>query len=493
MRGLQWPDWIVIVGYGLFMVGLGFYYSRRQTTTEDYFLAGRRSGSLVAGISLFATLLSTISYLSMPGELIQHGPIFMLGSAAVLLTYPIVGYVLIPAIMRVPVTSVYELLEQRLGHNVRLLGSAIFMATRIVWMALLMYLSSKTFVVMMDWKPHMVLTVIWVLGLIAIVYTMLGGLRAVMITDVVQTAILFAGLLLTIGFITNHLGGPGAWWPTTWAPHWDEQPLFSFSPTVRVTVFGSVLYTILFWSCASISDQVTVQRYLATRDVRTARRAFLVTSIVDVLASMALALTGFALMGFFHHHPELIPAGKSLSGNADYLFPYYIANFLPVGIAGLVVSAILAAAMSSLDSGLNSVSTVLLSDWLGAFGKRRQSEADRLRLARRLTLVIGLVVLMLACGMGYVPGNILEVLCKTVGLFFAPMAGIFFMALFVRGANGTGAAAGAAFGFITAVLIAYWDLLTGGPTLSFQWIVPSALVVHLLVGCLVSRISQHRK
>ena len=331
MRGLQWLDWSVIGGYGLFMIGLGLYYSRGQKTTEDYFLAGRRTGSLVAGISLFATLLSTISYLAMPGELIQNGPIVLLGSAAVFLAYPIVGYVLIPAVMRVPVTSAYELLELRLGHDVRMLGSAIFMATRIVWMALLMHLSSKAFVVMMGWETHMVFAVIWALGLIAIVYTMLGGLRAVMITDVVQTAILLGGLLLTVGFITAHLGGPGAWWPTEWAAHWDEQPLISFSPCVRVTMFGSILYTFLFWACASISDQVTIQRYLATRDARTARRAFLVTSVADVLVSVALALTGFALLGFFHHHPELIPAGQSLSGDADYLFPYYIANFLPAG------------------------------------------------------------------------------------------------------------------------------------------------------------------
>ena len=188
LRGLQWADWIVVFAYGAFMIGLGIFCSRRQATTEDYFLAGRRTGSLIAGVSLFATLLSTISYLSMPGELIQHGPAFLLGSLGVFLAVPIVGYILIPAIMRTPITSAYEILEIRLGRPVRMLGSAIFIATRLVWMALLMYVSSKALVVMMDWDSSATVSVIWILGTIAIVYTMLGGLRAVMITDVVQTA-----------------------------------------------------------------------------------------------------------------------------------------------------------------------------------------------------------------------------------------------------------------------------------------------------------------
>ena len=138
-RGLQATDWVVVAGYGVFMVLLGLFYSRRQSTTEDYFLAGRRTGALIAGVSLFATLVSTVSFLSAPGELIKHGPVFLLGNYGVLLAVPLVGYVLIPAIMRVPVTSAYEILEARLGHAVRMLGSAIFIATRLVWMALLMH------------------------------------------------------------------------------------------------------------------------------------------------------------------------------------------------------------------------------------------------------------------------------------------------------------------------------------------------------------------
>ena len=312
VRGLQWADWGVIGIYGAFMIALGFYYSRRQTTTEDYFLGGRRTGAFVAGVSLFATLLSTISYLSIPGELIKHGPIFFLTSFGTILAIPIVGYVLIPAIMRTNVTSAYEILEVRLGVVARMAGSAIFIVTRLVWMALLTYISCKAVVVMMHWNPGSIYSAIWLLGAFAVAYTMLGGLRAVMITDVVQSGILLGGLVLTIVFITINLGGPSAWLPTEWAPHWDEQPLFSFSPTVRVTILGSLFYAIMFWGCSSVSDQITIQRYLSTRDIKTARRAFMVTAFMDVFTTIVLVLTGFALLGFFQHHSEFLPAGTSV-------------------------------------------------------------------------------------------------------------------------------------------------------------------------------------
>ena len=325
-----------------------------------------------------------------------------------------------------------------------------------------------------------------VLGVVAVVYTMLGGLRAVMITDVVQFFILLGGLVLTVVSISVSLGGPGQWWPSHWAGHWDSQPLLSLSPTVRVTLFGSMLSYSLFWICSSISDQVTVQRYLTTRDVKTARRAFLTNLAADLVVAAFLMMTGFALLGFFTHNPQFLPKSGSLLDEADFLFPHYIANYLPVGVAGLVVSAMLAAAMSSLDSGLNSIATVFSVDFLGRLGSRARSDLDQLKIARRLILVLGLLVMLLACFIGHVPGNLLELVFKTVGLFFGPMAGLFVMALFFRWANGPGAIVGALCGFVIAFCIAFWDLISGGPTLSFQWIIPLALVVHLVVGSLVS-------
>ena len=157
-----------------------------------------------------------------------------------------------------------------------------------------------------------------------------------------------------------------------------------------------------------------------------------------------------------------------------------------------MVSAILAAAMSSLDSGLNSVITVLTVDWLDSPGHERP-DAQRLRRARWLTLGIGVIVLALACVIGLVPGNIVDVVIKSSGLFFAPMAGLFVMALFIPFATPAGAVVGAAAGLVAATVFAYWDVLTGGPTLSVLWIIPVALFTHLVVGCLVSVVTPKKR
>jgi SSS family solute:Na+ symporter len=486
--GLGPLDWGVIALYGAFMLGVGWFYHRRQTTAEEYFLGNRSMGSIVVGISTYATLLSTISYLANPGEMIKHGPVILWGMAAIPVTYVIVGYLLIPALTRVRITSAYELLEERLGYRVRLLGGVIFSLTRLVWMALLVYLAAKALVTVVDWPQAAVPYVIVTAGLVAVVYTFLGGLRAVIITDVFQFFILMAGAVLTIGFVTVKIGGLG-WWPTEWAPNWDHQPLFSWDPRIRVTVFGTLVSTVLWWVCTAGSDQVVIQRYLATRNSTAARRSFLVNGVAEILITTLLCLVGFALLGFYQANPQFLTEGRNLVVDADYLFPHFVANFLPAGIAGLVVAAMFAAAMSSLDSGTNSIVTVVTRDLLPRLRKGREAGRNELRVAKSLVLGIGIAVVLISSQMGRVPGNIFEVTNKTNGLFVGPLFGLFVLALFVPGANGFGAAFGALYGFLAAVLIAYWDVLTGREGLSFQWIILVALVVHIVIGVVLSRIS----
>lgn len=481
-RGLSGLDWAVVAGYGAAMLVLGWWFSRSQHTTRDFFLAGRQTLSFVAGVSLFASMLSTITYLSTPGEMIAHGPLLLAGLVAAPLIYGIMGWVLIPRLMAEEVNTAYELLETRVGVGVRLLGAVLFMAVRVVWMALLSYKAAEVVVTLLGWEPSAISYVLVAAGGIAIAYTSLGGLKAVMVTDVVQFFILLGGILLTLLIATVSLGGISAWFPTSWAPHWDHQPFFSLDPRVRVTVVGGIINYTLFWCCTGVGDQMAVQRYLSTANVRTARRAFLSSVSAWVITQVMLGLAGFALLGFFLAKPWAMPDGARPLENADMLFPHFIANYLPIGIAGLVVSALLAAAMSSLDSGLNAISSVISSDLLGRFGRRSRSETERLRIARWLTVILGLLTLLAARYIAYVPGNLVAVTAKTNGLFVGPIAGLFLMALFVPFATTAGTIAGAVCGFAAAVFVAYWDVLIGGAPLSFQWIIAAALAVHLAVG-----------
>ena len=361
--GMTWLDWVVIALYMLGMLAIGWYYHSKQETTEEYLLGGRkmRSGSL--GLSLFSTLFSTITYLALPGEMISKGPVILWSMMAIPIAYVVVGWFLIPHFMKLKVTSAYEILETRLGLGVRLFASTIFLLTRLLWMALITYITAKKLIVVMlgldpSYTPYVALAI----GLITVAYTTMGGLQAVVLTDVIQTFILFGGALLAIVLVTWQMGGVGEWWPTTWSPYWDDQPIFSWDPTKRATVLGSITFMTVWWICTAGSDQMAVQRYLATSDLKTARRVFLITGVSNIVVTVFLASLGFALLAFFTRYPESLQAivehaapSTDLNNSevADVIFPYYIIRFIPMGITGLVISGLLAAAMSSLSAGVS--------------------------------------------------------------------------------------------------------------------------------------------
>jgi SSS family solute:Na+ symporter len=476
------------------MLGVGWYFSRKTATTEEYLLGGRRMRSWSVGLSLFATLISAISYLAVPGEIIQHGPVLLCAILCYPLVALVVGYGLIPFLVKLRVTSAYEILEENLGLAVRMIGSLIFLLTRLTWMALIVFLSAeKVIVPVMGWPPSCSPWVCLALGLITVIYTSMGGLRAVVFTDVIQTLILLSGALLTIVVITVKMGGITPWWPTGWADHWDQQPVFSLDPTVRATVVGAILFQFCWWICTAGSDQMVIQRYLATRDVRSARRTFFIGLFTDMTGIVMLVIVGFALLGFFLAHPELLAENFNVTTAGDKLFPHFIVSILPIGVSGLIVSALLAASMSSLSSGVNSACTVITVDFMNRFQKVTDTESRQVKKARLITLAVGLAVIALSMFMGKVPGNIIEVTNKTNGLFVAPLFGLFFMALFVPFATSSGAIWGSVYGFFTAFVIAYWDVLTGKPGLSWQWIIPCALVANVVTGPLFSLLSRPGK
>jgi SSS family solute:Na+ symporter len=244
----------------------------------------------------------------------------------------------------------------------------------------------------------------------------------------------------------------------------------------------------LVWRVATAgSDQTAVQRYMATKDAASARQSYLITSIATIVVTIVLALLGMALLGFFSRFPEAIGPGMTLKNHADHLFPYFIANYLPVGLSGLVVSAALAAAMSSVDSGVNSITAVVMRDFLERFGWHPTTEVGGVRFSRLMALAIGVIVVAASLIVQHVPGNFTEMTTKTSNLIVSPIFALFVLALLVPFATPLGAWLGCAYGVSTAVLIGFWDLLTGREAISFQWVGLGALIVDLLVAIPISR------
>ena len=480
--GLGLLDWGVIAVYAVAMLGIGVYYARKIETSDDYYLGGRRMNPSMVGLSLFAAMISTISYLAEPGEVMGHGPIgYLMYLASLPIIYLIVGFLLIPHIMKLPITSAYELLERRLGMPSRLLGSGIFLLIRFIWMGLVVYTASRAVVTAMGLQPGALAPTIIIMGTITVIYSSMGGLQAVVLTDAIQSLLLIGAAIICVIIITVKMGG-FSWFPTQWSDTWDTQPFFSFDPAVRVTVIGSLIATTVWWVCTAGSDQMAIQRYLATRDVKSARKAFLVNNIADVCVNVTLISLGFALLGFFRsHYPDLLNASLADEKKVDYLFPLFVVNYMKYGMACLVIAGMLAAAMSSLSSGVNSAATVLNTDFLPLVLRKVLDEKTKVRYGKWVSAVIGVIIILLALVIENVRGNLFEVTQKTSNLLVSPLFSLFFLALFVKRANTFCAMFAGAYGFVVAIVVAFWDL-TGGTPISFQWIGITSLAASIGAG-----------
>ncbi|MBM4072654.1 MAG: sodium-coupled permease [Planctomycetes bacterium] len=492
-------DYLVIALYAVGMLAVGKYYARRAKTSDDYLLGGRKMSPFMIGISLFATITSTLSYLAYPGEMIRHGPMLFAQLAAFPAVFFIVGWGLIPWIMGQKVTSGYELLEARLGMTGRLIGSGMFVTLRMFWMASILYATSTAVLIpLLEIDPEQ--AYLWapilstVMGTLTLIYTAEGGMRAVVMTDALQSFIMFAGGILIVIVVSVTLGGVGAWWPTTWERHWDP-PVFWFDASARTTFMGAFLNMLVWMTCTAGSDQMALQRYLATRDAPAARRSFGVHLVAELILSLLLALVGLAVLGYFMHYPELLQIGESVNSTADKLLPRFIVIGLPMGITGLVIAAMLSAAMSSLSSGMNSSSAVITRDFIARFRrletaatteqpeKPALTQAQQVRLERTVSVVIGVIAILLSTVVGSLAGNLIELCFKVVNLLTAPLFVLFFLALFVKWSTPLGAVAATVASVSVAVGIAFFGLFGLSQLL---WTAPCALVAGVLAGMIFS-------
>lgn len=462
------------------MLLIGWFYYRRTKTRQDYILGGGNMNPISIGISLFATLLSALSYLSSPGELIRHGPIIFSGMIAFPFIFLVAGWWLIPRIMTMKVTSAYEILESKLGLNVRMLATCMFLALRLLWMGTIIFATVKIALLpVISINPGFAPLMGFLLIAVTVVYTSMGGIKAVVVTDVLQSAIFLGGALFCIVTVSVDLGSFTRIFPVEWPSHWETLKI-GFDAKERNTIANAALSVFIWYICTTGSDQMVIQRYLATSDVKAARRSLKISLSSDFLANCLLALVGLSMLAYFTKYEHLLGADASIKDQADTLFPRFILIGLPPGVSGLVMAGILAAAMSSLSSGLNSVSSVISEDFLLRFGGKKKTGS--LKQIRLLSFVIGGVVMVLSFLIGHVEGNLFDVLMKVVNLFVAPLFVLFFMALFVPGATSWGAFVGGGAAVIAAVAVAFFSVLG----ISVLFIMPAALIAGISTGLATS-------
>ena len=480
--GLQGLDYVVVGIYLLGVLAVGVYFSRHQSRSEDYFVGGRQMPWLAVGLSIMASLLSTISYLASPGEMIKNGPTMALAWLVVPFVFLVVSFVWLPFLMKLKLTSVYEYLDRRFGRRAGQLASILFVfVLRLFWMGMVVltasvavaditYVSIARLVGSDFGLQTWTLVVLMSVGVLATLYTVLGGIKAVIWTDVVQTVILIAGAILTLVIIVWETGtGPVDWWNTmtdqAGGGH-EFPPFWSWDPSDRNVIGFALLHSTFWYLCTFLGDQVATQRYFTTGSLRAAIRSNVVNFTCDLVIMFLLAACGMALLTYYLQNPVVIADGISDPRHAqiaDRVFPHFIGHSLPVGAAGLVVAALFAAAMSSLDSGINSVATVLTVNFVR---KRYPDITDEreLVLARRLSVAIGAGCTALAVGLMYLPDdlNIIDASARTFNCALGPLAAMFLVGMFLPRVGETAVIIATGCGTLIALAISWWTELIEG-------------------------------
>ena len=428
---------IVLGLYLASLVGMGFYFSRREKTTEDYFIGGKRIPWWAAGVSIFGTQLSSISFMAIPAKVYASDWIYYVGFMCIVLVQPIVVYFYLPFFRRLNITSAYEYLELRFNPAVRLLGSLSFILFQLGRMSIVLFLPALALSAVTGID---IFACIIVMGVLATLYTVLGGIEAVIWTDVLQVIVLCGGALLSlIIIILNVDGGIGGIVKVGLADNkftfanfgWDYT-----APVLWIIFVGGMFQNMVSYS----ADQAVIQRYLTTKDEKAASKAIWTNAAMILPIAFVWFSLGTALYAFYKTHPALLDPTLV----TDQTFPLFIAQQLPDGLVGLVIAGIFAASMSTVDSSLNSISTVIVTDFYRRF-KPSATDSVCLRLARTLTVFLGASATAAALWMATSDNlmSLWDIYLAVLGLLMGSLTGLFALGIFTERSHGSGALIGA--------------------------------------------------
>ena len=444
-KNLGWLDYSALGLYFAALVSIGIYCSRREANTEVYFLGGGRIPWWALGISIFSTSLSSITYLAIPANAYATNWVGFLSNLCIVLVAPFVVWLYVPRYRRANVPTAYTYLEQRFNLAVRIYGSLVFMMFQFGRMAIVLYLPAITLSASTGLSIEVC---ILATGVLATFYTMLGGIEAVIWTDVVQSIVLLSGAILALYLVaTNIEGGVPAAFST--AIENDKFHTFNWTWDMTTTaVWVCILGNFFAMFYPYTADQTMVQRYLSARSENDAKRAVWVNAALTIPVSVVFFGLGTALFVYFKHHPgQLDPTLKN-----DAILPVFVMVMFPAGMKGVLISGVFAAAMSSLDSSMNSMASVLVNDYYRRF-KGEVSEARALGVARWLTVLLG------SLGTGaawYLAGtqatSLFDTYMKLLGMAGGGLAGVVALGMFTKRASGWGVLVGAA---VSAMAVYY--------------------------------------
>ncbi len=454
-EGFSWADIIVIILYFAALLCIGVFFSKRQKNANDYFKGGERIPWWAAGLSLFGTALSAITFMAIPAKAFSTDWSYMLFNVGIVLVAPVIMFIFIPFFRKLDITTAYQYLEIRFNSLIRVICSLAFIIFQVGRMGVVLFLPAIAINIVTGFNIFLCIAL---MGVFSILYTRMGGIEAVVWTDALQVVILLGGAIFAIFHIVAQI--PGGWSETmTIAIDCSKLNLgdcsFDFTnPTVWTVLIATCFTNLTMYG----TDQSMVQRYLTTSSKKAAQKSVLTNALLTIPATIIFFFIGTVLFVFYKTYPtELSPAME----NVDAVFPYYIYTKLPKGLIGLLISGIFAAAMSTLSGSMNSAATAFEVDIrpklfpksvmaTGADDKRWE-----LKRAKRTTMIIGVLSLLFAFLMATWDINSLWDEFNTIlGLILGSMGGLFFLGMVTKRASAKGALIGMVVSIIVQALVA---------------------------------------
>jgi SSS family transporter len=440
-------NWFFLVVYLAGMLYLGYYFLKRENSTKDFFRGGERIPWWAAGMSIFATMLSAITFMAIPAKTYATDwRYFMMAVTIFIVAIPVVKYYL-PFFRRLKVTTAYEYLEKRFNYTSRLLASGIFIVFMVARTALVLFLPSLALTTVTGIDIYICIIL---MGVITIVYCTMGGVEAVIWGDVIQGFVLMGGAVLAVIFLVSGTeGGMNKLIDITIEHEKMRTFNMAFSltnATFWVVLLGGLANNLISYS----SDQTVIQRYLTTRDEKSAGKGILMNGVLSIILSLVFYFIGTALFAFYKTNPDQLNMSMS---NPDSIFPHFIMTKMPQGIAGVLIAAIFAATMSTVSSSINSLSTAFTTDFYQRMFKGRMDN-HYLFTARMAGIILGSVGIGLALLMS--TWNILSLFDYfnyILGLLASGLGGLFFMGIFLPRIKGNVAIIGFLGGFFTVLVV----------------------------------------
>jgi SSS family transporter len=476
----------IIVVYLLLMVVIGIACRGRQDSTADYFTArgklGGFIGTAIVGLSIAATFFSGISFLAYPSLVFRSGLLILMGLPTFAVVWIVLRYFFLPRYVAGHWREPYEVLERGYGRSVRELAAVFFILMRIGWMAALIYAPTLALMAATGLDARWFWPLILIVGMSSTLYTVLGGIRGVIITDAIQMLIILVGIAVALLYIVLHLPIPLG----EAMSHLHAQGrLKTFEPSLSFTTpltFWGVTIGLTFSSLgAYIGDQMSLQRYLSLPNIKDNARSFLINVVGVVIVVVLLAGIGVLLAAWYETQ-----AASELPKSADEIFPAFIGAHLPTGLRGLILAALLAATMSSITSGINALAASITLDFKQVQRALRTDDPQRqLRVARLVSLAIGIISTLLAGAVAYL-GQLFDIAQKVIGVFTGPLAILLLLAVFkVRTSPRmmiVAALVGSAVGWVIALGPAVFG--PSFPAIDSVWVAPATSIVTLCLAAL---------